>query len=183
MQLQDCVAKVNDNHILYISRKRSLGELLGRFFRKLAGASDVPQVYEVEFFDGTASTPQREKITIEPFVEELEKRARLLSALTVAKSTASTRLRQASEEKIFEFLSRHLSAVQTAHRQLTGLSEFFRTEMPREKRSHVRGLRVELSAIKNAIIKANQQRHEYVAAREEETQIRQLLKKDRTGPQ
>jgi hypothetical protein len=183
MQLQDCVTKVKENNTLYLSRRRSLGELLRRFFKKIAGGHDNPQVYEIESSDGTASTPKREKISIEPFLEELEKRARLLSALTVSNSTASTRLRQASEEKIFEFLTRHLSAVQTEHRQLTGLNEFFRSEMPRDRKGGVRGLRVELSAIKNAIIKSNQQRHEYVAAREEETQIEKLLKKDRAGSQ
>ena len=54
---------------------------------------------------------------------------------------------------------------------MEALDTYFKTEVPREK---VKGIKIELSSIKNSIVKANQKKHEYVAKKEEYDQFKKL---------
>jgi hypothetical protein len=64
---------------------------------------------------------------------------------------------------------------------MSGLYNTFRAEVSRDKRTKIRGIKLELNAVKNSLVKANQKKHEYVAIKEEEEQMRRLgLKKDAT---
>jgi hypothetical protein len=64
--------------------------------------------------------------------------------------------------------------VQTLHKILTALDEYFKSEAPQEDRDKVKGIKPELSTMKNAIIRANAKRHEYSAQKEEEEQLKRL---------
>jgi hypothetical protein len=46
--------------------------------------------------------------------------------------------------------------------------------VPRSQRNQVKSVRLETSALKNAVVKSNQKRHEYVARKEESEQLKRL---------
>ncbi len=173
-QLEDIAGKLIDNHAAFSSRKLSLGEKMGRFFRRLSGNREESHVYEIEYLDVSTSTTRSESVSFNTFIEELHKKAKVYASLTNRSGPPTRRLEGASEEKIFDFLTRQLANLETLHRQLTGFNEFFKAEMPEEARAKYRGLRVELSAVKNSMIKANQARHEYIATKEEQEQMKKL---------
>ena len=60
------------------------------------------------------------------------------------------------------------------HRRLQGLSEYYRQEASAERNNQVRGIKIELSGLKNCIVRANRRRYDYVALKEEEQQLQQL---------
>ena len=84
------------------------------------------------------------------------------------------RLEQMEEEKAFEFLVSNLQEIQIVLRRLPALDTYFKTEVPKEQRSLVRGIKLEISGIKNAFLKANQKKHEYVSKKEEREQLKKL---------
>ncbi len=84
------------------------------------------------------------------------------------------KLEQAPEEKVFDFLTSNLAEVQIILRRLPALDTYFKTEVSREQRSLVRGIKMEINAIKNAWVKGNQKRHEYVSRIEEREQLKKL---------
>jgi hypothetical protein len=131
-------------------------------------------VYEVEFFDITTSTTKKEPIRFQPFMEDLKKRARIYGGILARAGSGYKRLEQAGEEQLFTFLHKHIEELQLIHRRLSGLETFFRSEIPRENRASIRGIKIELTAIQNCIVKANQKRHDYVARKEEMEQLRKL---------
>jgi cell shape-determining protein MreC len=57
---------------------------------------------------------------------------------------------------------------------LNGLDEFFKSAPLPQNRSKIKGLKMEITALKNSIVKANQRRSEYTAYIEEEAQLRKL---------
>ena len=173
-QLEDVINKLTDNHIALSSRKLSFGEKVGRMFKRFSGGSADNQVYEIEYFDVDNSSTKTESIQYGTFLEDLRKKARMYSSLTVRSSPAVRKLMAASEDRIYEFLNRHLGALQALQRRLIGLNDFFKSEMPTDVSSKYRGLKVELSAIKNSILKSNQAKHEYTAAKEEQEQMKRL---------
>ncbi len=140
------------------------------------GKGPQNKIYDISYLDVTTSTNKSESIQYGDFMQDVRKKAKLFTALAHQGSAVAQRLGGASEEKILEFLNKNISSLQALHRRLTGFNDYFKSEMQkdRESRAKFRGLRVELSAVKNSIIKANQAKHEYVASKEEQDQMKQL---------
>ena len=69
---------------------------------------------------------------------------------------------------------KNLEELHIIHRRLSGLDAFFKTEMPRDLRKQVRGIKNDLAALKNTLHNANQKRHDYVSKKEELEQLKRL---------
>jgi hypothetical protein len=173
-QLQDVISKLQDNHEAMMTRRVGLVQRISRWLRKAFGKGKFDQIYEIEFVDNRSSTRTVEKIEFAQLMTELQSKAKLFSALSKDDSVATKQLKTASEKKLYDFLNRNLSSLQTVHRQLMGLNDHFKNSLQRERHLRHRGLRVELAAIKNSIVKCNQKKHEYVSAKEEQEQLAKL---------
>ena len=84
------------------------------------------------------------------------------------------KLEQMQDEQLISFLERNIRDLQTIHKTLTTLDEYFKSEVDKEDRDKVKGIKPELATIKNAIVRANSKRHEYTAKKEEEEQLKRL---------
>ncbi len=173
-ELGEAVKKLADNQAILDSRRRSFGQLLRSWLAGASGRSRRPEPVPIEYFNSATSATQTEKIDPHAFLEKAAGKARVLAALGNRMSRASARLREGSEEQVFEFLEATLRELQLIHRRLEGLGTYLRSEASREERERMRGIKLELAAVKNAIIRANRQRHEYVNRKEEERQLRRL---------
>jgi len=83
-----------------------------------------------------------------------------------------------SEDQAYKFLQRNIEELQRALRTFAALEEYFKSEIQGESKARVRSIRVEMTTVKGAVIKANQKKHEYVAQREELEQMKRLGIKD-----
>ena len=54
------------------------------------------------------------------------------------------------------------------------MDEFFKANVVQEDRDKIKGIKPELSALKNTYVKANQMRYEYSAQKESEEQMKRL---------
>jgi hypothetical protein len=83
-------------------------------------------------------------------------------------------LLQRGEDEILSWFERQfLDAAKTVER-INGLDVFFKTEVPKERRGQVKGLKAEISQIRTNMANANKQRHEAVGRREEQEQLKRL---------
>ena len=89
-------------------------------------------------------------------------------------ATTTQKLEAMQEEQLVGFLERNIKELQTLHKVLSALDEFFKAEVDKDDRDKVKGIKPELSTVKNALVKANAKRHEYNAQKEEEEQLRRL---------
>jgi hypothetical protein len=172
--LMDSVTKLNDNNAITRERHVSLSERLKRFFRRVAGGEDESGRYEIDYFDETTGTKHTETVDYQAFIDRVTKKAKFYAALTDRMSAANRRLEEAPEEQVYDFVNKDLSELHVVHRRLQSLDTYFKAEIPRDQRSRLRGIKIELTTIKNHLIKANQKRHEYVARKEEAEQLRRL---------
>ena len=58
-------------------------------------------------------------------------------------------------------------------RHFQGLGELFRRESPEERIEQLKGIKIELSGLKNCIVLANRRRWEYAASKEAQMRLRQ----------
>ena len=138
------------------------------------GRKEEDKPIDIEYFEGAASVPKTERLYFFPFMEVMKKKASLYSALMNRASAAFQKLETAPEDQLLDFLAKQIMELQVAHRRMNGLNAYFQSEAPRELRENMKGIKLQLTAIMNGIVKANQRKHDYVAVKEEEEQMKRL---------
>jgi hypothetical protein len=173
VSLSDIAPRLDDNNLIFQNRKQSFFDKLKAALKQMMNKEPEPVIYEIEYIDTVKGIPVKEKVNFNVFRIDLDKKIRTFSSLG-GRGGASNRLEAMEEKQLMGILEKAVREAQNAHKTLTGLDEFFKTEAPREARDKIKGIKPELGAIKNAIIKANQKRHEYSAQLEEEEQLKRL---------
>lgn len=152
----------------------TMGERFKRWVRSLVMKEDEKRIYEIELFDQNTGTSRTVKLDFDLFVEETQKLARMLAVMGNKMGPTYKRLEGFSEEKLFEFLSSKIDEIIKLNNKLPALDTYFKSEVPRLQRQMIRGIKLEITAIKNSVVKANQKRHEYVSQKEEIEQLKKL---------
>jgi len=172
VSLSEIGAKLDENQSVMESHKKGFMAMLKELIRQLSNAEPEEVVYNVEYLDPAKGITVREKINFYQFRDDVNKRARILSSFV--RGPAYNKLAAMSEEQIISYLERHIREVENMHRSLNALDDYFKTNVDAHDRDKIKGIKPELSALKNTIVKANQRRYEYSAQKEEDEQLKRL---------
>jgi hypothetical protein len=172
--LKDALRKVATNQEAVESSKRSLGGKFRTWLQKRFQNRGQNWVAEIRHFDPQTSTTQTELIDFSKFVESVRRKCSLFDALSQPDSTSFARLSEASEQQIDAFLKKNIGELQLMYRRLQGLNELLRQEDPGGLKEPLKGIKIELSGLKNCVVRANRRRYEYVTLKEEEVRLQQL---------
>lgn len=174
-QLEDALRKLADNQAVLDAMDKSFLTKLKRALREMMHKDPEPIIHEVEYIDPVSSERKTESINFVEFMDLASKRNQALMSMTSRTSAAFKRLEAASEDQIYKFLEKTLEELQTYFRKMTALDEFFLEALADpENRGKFRNIKIEMTSLKNATVKANQKRHEYIAQKEEEEQMKRL---------
>jgi phenylpyruvate tautomerase PptA (4-oxalocrotonate tautomerase family) len=172
--LGEILAKVEINHNLFQGKKKSLAERIKEVFAQIVNKDVDTVVYVCESADPNRNgAVVKEKIPYHQFYEEVDKKSKILRALA-AKGSAEAKLEAMQEGQLAELLDRNIRDMQIYHRRLSFFDDFFKSEVDEADKGKVRGIKPELSTIKNAIAKALAKRYDYTEAQEEAAQFRKL---------
>ncbi|MFW5995087.1 MAG: hypothetical protein ACOCRN_03165, partial [Spirochaetia bacterium] len=145
-----------------------------RWLRRTAQGEAPSTTYTITYSDITTSAQHSETVEFEKFMNQVSAKARQLAAIQTPNTRAAARIESAGDEQILAFLTKTIARIQMFHRVLNGLDQYFKTHMPAEQKNSIRGIKIELSSIRGAIVNANQLRQEYVSQKEEKEQLRKL---------
>ena len=169
----DISQKLDENRTILENKKKSFFEKLRKLFQQMLNKAPDAVIYELEYIDPVKNVPVHDKLNITSFRGELDRKIKNLSLMGVRGSGIS-RLEAMQDEQLISFLEKNIRDLQIVHKTLIALDEYFKSEVDREDRDRVKGIKPELAAIKNAIVRANSKRHEYTAKKEEEEQLKRL---------
>ncbi|GMO27976.1 MAG: hypothetical protein Ta2B_08550 [Termitinemataceae bacterium] len=171
--LNEILSKAIENHEILQSSKKGILQKIKKLLAQMANRDDDTVIYELEYADPTKATIIKEKVNWRLFVAETDKRATVLSAMA-ASGTAAKKLEGMEEKQLYEILQVNIKNVHKIHATFTGLDEHFKKAANSSCRSKIKGIKPELSALKNAQVKANQKLMDYNAQKEEEEQFKRL---------
>ena len=178
LQLEDALNKLGEAHQLLLSQQLTFGRRLRKWLAKMLGRAEQIELYEIEYFDPATSTNRLEKVAFQEFEDDAKRLIQLFAGLSNKLSATFRKLENSTEAAIYHLLNHNLINLQLVHRRMAGLFTVFHADIQKDKRPKVRGIKLELNAIKNSVVKGNQKKHEYVAIKEEEEQMKRLgLKK------
>jgi len=164
--------KLGENQVVMESRKKGFFETIKELIRQLTNAEPEEVVYHVEYLDPTKGLPVKERVNFHQFQEEVSKKARILGSFV--RGPAYQKLSAMTEEQIIGYLEKNIREVQNYHKTMGALDDYFKANVVAEDREKIKGIKPELSTLKNIYIKANQLRYDYSAQKEEEEQLKRL---------
>lgn len=173
-QYDQMLAKIKENHGILEGEHNTLGDKILKLFRKSFGIAEPPVDYEIVIVDHTTETQKRERIHYNQFVVDLDKRSKYYASFSVRKTPGYNRIAVLKEEAIMDFLNKHLAESNELMIRLTALDEFFKEAADVNDRPRIKGIKMELTTLKNTLVKTNQRRAEYAAYVEEQTQMKKL---------
>jgi hypothetical protein len=171
--LNDIALKLDENQTVMENQKKGFWEKLRLIFRSMMSSDPEDVVYELQFIDHATGAEIHEHLNFFQFRVDFEKKVKIFGRMT-AQSPLMAKLKAMTEEQVFGYLERAIKDLQSLHRILTALDEYFKSSVPREERDKIKGIKPELASIKNCYVKANQIRHDYSAQKEEEEQMKKL---------
>jgi hypothetical protein len=170
--LTEISAKLIENQTTMENHKKSFMEKLRELIRQLTNAEPEDVIYNVEYMDMTKGVPVKEKVNFHKFLDDLDKKGRFLSSFV--RGSAYNKLTAMTEEQILGYLEKNINDVQNFHKTLSALDDYFKANVVAEDRDKIKGIKPELSALKNTFVKANQVKYDYSAQKEEEEQMKRL---------
>lgn len=172
--LDTSLRKHQENAGLFDLSRQSLGERFRNWLRSLTGGKGKPRVFSIDMFDPVTGTTKREGLDFDAFLAENANRVRLWAGIANRNGPQFQALLQRGEEEILSWFERQFIDASKAVERINGLDLYFKTEVPKERRAQVKGVKAEVAQIRTTMANANKQRHEAVARREEKEQLRRL---------
>jgi hypothetical protein len=168
-EMQSALATLTVNAQRLEGPTHGLSGFFHRLLAALAGHLEKERTVEVEYVeqDGT----RHETVALAPFIESVKRKVQLMGSLGDETSQAFSRLAAAPDEQLLEFVERQLADLMLMHRRMGGVNARLQAAIPAgrsaDRRGEARGIRLELAAVKNFLVKANLRLHEYTTCLEE----------------
>lgn len=172
--MEDVVKKLNDNLVVFESRKLSFGEVMRRVWDRLRGKDAETHTFEIEYIDETTNARTTESLPFEQFLSNVMRRVRIYNGILSKGGPGWAKLQSTGEEELLDFLTKEFRTMIEMVRRFESLDTFFQSEVPREQRSQLRGTNAEVVMIRDGITRARKKVHEYVAKKEEADQLKKL---------
>ncbi|HVP18148.1 MAG TPA: hypothetical protein VMU36_04070 [Spirochaetia bacterium] len=160
-ELITAVESLSETERLLQPREGGLGYVLRRLFGLAPREKPDAHTYEIQYSEPAAGTTRTEKVSFPQFADETRKKATLLAAIAAGTGPAYKRLVKTPDTPLSAFLDKQLNELLLIHRRLAGFNTLFQNQVASSGKQGVRGIKLELLAIRNSIVKANQRRHEY----------------------
>lgn len=168
-EMQSALATLTANAERLAGPTRGFSGFVHRLLAALAGRREKERTVEVEYLDPDGT--RHETIALAPFLESIKRKVELVASLNDESGQAFARIAAAADNQLLEFVERQLSDLVVLHRRMGGVNARLQAESTAGRstgrRGEARGIRIELSAIKNFLVKANQRMHDYTARLEE----------------
>ncbi|MDR2632138.1 MAG: hypothetical protein LBC51_00755 [Treponema sp.] len=162
--------KLDVNEGILASRKRSFWEELKRFWDKIWNKEPKPLLYEV-LYQAPGAAPVRELVNFNELRRKLDTRAKQFFA---AQSMSLEKMNALPDEQLTSFLERGIRDIQSLYKVLNALDDYFKQTVDPNERNQIKGIKPELSTLKNSYIRANQRRSDYILLKEEAEQLKKL---------
>ena len=131
-------------------------------------------MYEVEIVDPATAVAKSMSVDFDNLHQKGVQTSRLIASYGSKTNPGYARLESMDEEGLYALLEHNIAEMQNMTKLLPALHSYFQEEMDANRRGKLRGVKLEVNAIHNSVVKANQRRHEYVSRKEEQEQLKKL---------
>ena len=141
--------------------------------KKALGIKEKERECTIIVTDQQSGSKTNQHIEVNAFLAQISKLSHVYGGIA-AKGNEYNKINAAKEDDALIFLNRQIQENQKLFTTINALDEHFKSHVEVTQRPKVKGLKIDLSSYRNAIISANKKRGEYVSAKEEIEQMQKL---------
>jgi len=172
--MEASLERLRENATILQNRKQSLGQRFRAWLDRVLKRSAKKHLYELQFMDEATGTRHRESVDLDAYLEKLHKKAQTYAGILTRTGSLWPKIEKAGEDQLYKYLNQELGELHLIHRRAIAFDSFFKTQTTQDEKRKLRGIKIEITTMRNAIAKANQLKHEYSSRKEEEEQLRKL---------
>lgn len=172
--LTEVFNKLNENNEVLQSASSSFAAKFWAALKKAFGIPDKPIEYELIIVEQATNTHRKQRVDFPQFSGEIQKKMNFYNSFSVKNSAAFRKFQNADAAKVLDFLNKQITDLQKISILLKAFDDYFKNNASPEKRSKIKGLSMELMALKNNSVNTNQRRAEYISYVEEQEQMKKL---------
>ncbi len=173
-QLNTTISKIRENHQILQDEHKSFFSKLKEMIRKAFNLKEPSVIYAISITDPATQVVQHKNINYSKFLNSLVHRAAIYEGISFTQGNGYKQVESNEESKILEFCNKQLTDCRDLTIILAGLDDFFKTAAAPLNRPRIKGMKMEISSLKNSIVKSNQYKAEYVSYLEEQDQMKKL---------
>ncbi len=166
-------SKLSENFDILFTRKSNFWNKLIGLIIKALNLKEKERVCQLPVKDAKTGVERVQKLNVTEFMSDLAKKERVYNGIGT-KGIEYQRISSANEDAILSFTNKQISELQSEFVIINSLDAYFKNQVHAEYKAKVKGMQIELSALRNSIINANKKRGEYAAYKEEAEQMRKL---------
>ena len=166
-------AKLGENFTLLYQKKNTFFNKLLAALRKVFHIAEKERVCNLPVKDAKTGTERIQKINVNDFLTDLSRKERVYNGIGM-KGIEYQKINASNEDAILSFINKQISEVQSIFVIINALDAYFKNKVDTEFKVKVKGMQIELSALRNSIINANKKRGEYASFKEEHAQMQKL---------
>jgi len=169
--LNKILKKFEENSITMNRIKRNIIEKIAYMLSE-AFNKNKKIIYEIEVYNENNTVKKRVSLNFTKFSEELTSSAHKVYMLSTAENLK--KLAEQDDEEILIKINTSLDVFKRSYRKLAALDTFFKEKSPKNVRSDISGIKVELSGIKMTLANTQKKRNDYISQKEEIDQLKKL---------
>ena len=150
----------NDETLRYSAR--GIATWLRDLLDRLIGRKRSSSAYKVELADLATESTHTEQLVLDDLVGLIERKSALYAGFLVRSGSAWQRLTEASVEQLWAYLDRELAECHDINRKAAAIDAAIKQKAA--GRPGLKGVKIELTALTNAIVGAHSIRQEHVTA-------------------
>jgi hypothetical protein len=173
--LSEIQGKLDGNNEVLQDKKVSFWNRVWQIFIEMMHLNDDSNVsvYEIEYFDTVTGNRVRESMKFRSFMVGFNELTASLATLA-PHGVIAPRFTSMEEPQLVKILEKYIQDTQLCYKRLDALDNYFKSHTDSGNSERVKGIKPELTIIKNALVRANQRSFDYQSQKEESEQLKRL---------
>ena len=171
--IQTLHQKLEEDFKILFSKKQGFFKALAAAFKRAFKLKEKELTVTVTLKDPKTEVGRSEVIKVNEFMNNIASKSRIYNGIAV-RGPEFSKIMGATEESILGFVTKQLSEAKMLFSLINALDIHFKKEVEIINRPKLKGLQIELSALRNSIVAINKKRGEYLAVKEEHEQMKNL---------
>ena len=171
--IQTLHQKLEDDFKILFSKKQGFFSALVAAFKRAFKLKEKELTVTVTLKDPKTEVGRSELIKVNEFMGNMAAKERIYNGIA-NRGPEFSKIMNATEESILAFVTKQLSDAKMLFSLINALDIHFKKEVEIINRPKLKGLQIELSALRNSIVAINKKRGEYLSIKEEHEQMKNL---------
>ncbi|MCR4579604.1 MAG: hypothetical protein K5681_04575 [Treponema sp.] len=165
--------KLNVNFDVLFEKKKTFFNILFSALKKAFHIAEKEKIIILPIKDAKTGGEKSQKLNVTDFMTDLSRKERIYSAIG-SKGAEYQKIESSSEDAILSFVNKQISEAQSAFTIINALDAYFKDSVDTIQKAKIKGMQIELSALRNTIISVNKKRGDYISYKEEAEQMKKL---------